>query len=157
MLFGGAFVVEGSCSASPLILVFSLIVFFTAAHVTAGAGGVGKFKSAAEHAVATLSGYAAIGLAALRVVAIASAVSVAAGGESCSPATCGEFWAFYVLTNVVFSAASLMSADAGAALGEAEALGLVVVPITMSVFLMFPFAMYVVLVFCSSQREDRRR
>ena len=133
-LLGDAYVVGGSYSVSPLKSVFSLVVIFTAAHVTACAGGVGKVNFVAEPAVATSSGYATSGLASLRVATDAPAVSVAAGGESYSPATCGELWAVSVLTNADFSAASAMSADAEPALGGAEALGLVAVPTTMSDF-----------------------
>jgi len=104
--FGGVSVVEGSYSASPLIFVFSLVVFFTAAHVTAGAGGVGTLNSVVEQAIAASSGYTASGLASLRVAAVALAVSVAVGGESYSPTTCGGLWAILVLTNVAFSNAS---------------------------------------------------
>ena len=128
VLFGGAFDVEGSCSASPLMFIFSLIVCFTVAYVTAGAGGVGKFNFVVEQAVATSSGYAASGLASLRVAAISHAISVAAIGVLYSPATCGELWAIHVFTNVAFSAASKMLADAEAALGGAEALVLVALP-----------------------------
>ncbi len=95
-LFRGASVLECSCAASPLLHVFSLVVFFTAA------------------------------------------VSVAAGGESYSTATCGDLWAILDLTNGAFSAASTMSADVEAAFGGAEALGLVAVPAPMSVFFNVP-------------------
>ncbi len=107
-------------------------MFFTAAHVTACAGGIGAVKSVTEHAVATSPGYVASGLASLRVLAaVAPAVSVAAGGESYSTATDGELWAIPVLSVDAFSAAFAMSADAGAALGGAEALGLAAVPATL--------------------------
>ena len=102
--------------------------------MTAGAGGVGTIKSVAEQAVAASSGYAANGLASLRVAAVAPAVSVAADGESYSTATCGELLAIHVLSNDAFSAASTISAEAEAALGEAESLGLVAVPAAMSGF-----------------------
>jgi len=75
-LFRGAFVFICSCFASPLLFVFSLVVFFTAAHVTAGADGVGAIKSVAVQAVAASSGYAASGLASLRLVAVAPACIV---------------------------------------------------------------------------------
>jgi hypothetical protein len=131
-LLGDAYVVGGSYSVSPLKSVFSLVVIFTAAHVTAGAGGVGTIKSVAEHAVAASSRYTASGLASSRVVSIAPPASVAAGGESYSTTTCGKLWAIHVLPSDAFSAASTMSADAEAALGGAEALGLVAMPVAMS-------------------------
>ena len=133
-LLGGVSIVEGSCSASPLLFIFSLVVFFAVAHVAVGADGVGTITSVAEQAVATLSGYATVVFAFLRAATIAPAVSIAAAGVSYSPATCGELWAVSVLTNADFSAASAMSADAEPALGGAEALGLVAVPTTMSDF-----------------------
>ena len=114
--------------------IFSLAVFFTAAHVAAGAGGVGTIKSVEEKAVAPSSMYVANGFASLRVAAIAPAVLVAAGGETYSPATCGELWATLVFVNVAFIGASAMSAVADAAVGGAEALVLVVVPTYVSGF-----------------------
>ena len=44
-LFGGVSLVNGSCCASPLMSIFSLVVFSTVAHVAAGAGGVETIKS----------------------------------------------------------------------------------------------------------------
>ena len=86
----------------------------------------------AEQANASSPRYVAIGLASLRVAGIATAVSVAAGGESYSTATSGELWAILVLSVDAFLAASAMSAAAGAALRGAEALGLATVPAAMS-------------------------
>ena len=91
-LFRGAFVFVCSWSASPLLSVVLLVVFFTDAPV----------------------------------------VSVVACGESNSTATCRELWAIHVLSVDAFSAASAMSTNAGAALGGAEALGLVAMPAAMS-------------------------
>ena len=48
VLFRGASIFVISYSTSPLLFVFSPVVFFTAVHVTAGAGGVGTTKSVAE-------------------------------------------------------------------------------------------------------------
>ncbi len=64
--------------------------------------------------------------------AAAPAVLVAAGGESNSTATGGELWAILVLSVDAFSAALAMSANAGAALDGAEALGLAAIPAGMS-------------------------
>jgi hypothetical protein len=61
--------------------------------VAAGAVGLETIKSVAEHAAETPSKHAAIGFSSLRVATIAPTVSVAVGGESYSPATCGELWA----------------------------------------------------------------
>jgi hypothetical protein len=72
------------------------------------------------------------------VAAIASAVLLAAGGETSSPATCGELWATHVFVNVAFSVASAMSTDADATLGGAEALVLVVVTEFVSGFSVVP-------------------
>ena len=94
-----------------------------------------------SRAVATSSGYGASGLDSLRVAAVTPAAWVAAGGESYYPPTCVELWAIHVLTNFSFSAASAMSADAEAALGGAEALGVVAVPTTMLVFSDVPFCL----------------
>ncbi len=88
-------------------------MFFTAAHVTTGAGGVGAVKSVAEQTVASSPGYFANGLASLRVASIAPAVSVAAGGKSYSTATSRELWAIHVLSVDAFSAASRMSTKHG--------------------------------------------
>jgi len=62
----------------------------------------------------------------------APVVSVAAGSESNSTATGGELWAISVFSVDAFSAASSMSADAGAVLCGAEALGLVAMPAAVS-------------------------
>ena len=122
--FGGVSVVEGSYSASPLIFVFSLVVFFTAAHVTAGAGGIRAVKSVAYQAVAASPGYVANVLASLRVAADAPSVSVAAGGDSYSTDTSGELWAILVLFVDDFSVTSAMSADAGACVRWGRSVGL---------------------------------
>ena len=136
-LFWGFSIVESSCSASPLLSIFSLVCF-TAAHVAAGAGGVGTVKSVEEKAVAPSSVYVAKGFSSLWVAAMPSAVSLAAGGETSSPVTCGELWATLAFVNVAFSGAAAMSADANAALGGAEALVLVVVPAYVSGFCVVP-------------------
>ena len=65
------------------------------------------------------------------VVFFTAAPVVSAGGESHSTAIGGELWAIHVLSVDAFSTASAMSADAGAALGGAEALGLVAMPAAM--------------------------
>ena len=62
----------------------------------------------------------------------APAVSIAASGESYSTATGEKLWAISILYVDAFSAFSAMSADAGAAIGGAEALGLAGVPAAMS-------------------------
>ena len=62
-LFGGVSIVDGSCSASSLLHILSLVVFCTAANVAAGAGGVGTLKSVKEKAVAPSSVYVANGFA----------------------------------------------------------------------------------------------
>ena len=56
-LFRGASVFVCSCSAGPLLSVFSLVVFFTDSLVTVDAGGIGPIESVAEHAVAASPGY----------------------------------------------------------------------------------------------------
>ena len=47
-LFGDVSIVEGSCSTSALMCIFSLVVFFTVAHDAADAGGIGTIKFVAE-------------------------------------------------------------------------------------------------------------
>ncbi len=110
-LVGGVSIVKGSCCASPLLYLFSLVAFFTSAHVAAGAGGVGTIKSVAEQAVVVWSEYATSGSASLRVAAIAPVVSVAVDDMSYSLATCGELWETHIFTIVVLSVASAMSAN----------------------------------------------
>ena len=66
------------------------------------------------------------------MAAISPAVSVAADGEACSPATCGKLWVTLVFAYADFSRASAMSADANAVLGGADALVLVVVLLSVS-------------------------
>ena len=154
-LFWGVSIVEGSCSASPLLSIFSLVVFFTAAHVAAGAGGFGTVKSVEEKAVVASSVYVANGFSSLWAATITSAVSLAAGGETSSPATCGELWATLVFVNVAFSGAAAMSTDADAALGGAEAMVLVVVPSFVSGFSVVPLCLSCcACILCISGREQ---
>ena len=154
-LFWGVSIVEVSCHAYPLLSMFSLVVFFTDAHVAAGAGGVGTVKSVEEKAVAPSSVDVANGFASLRVATIAPAVSVAAGGETYSPVTCGELWATPIFVNVAFSKASTMSAEADAALGGAEALVLVVVLVSVSGLFDMPLCLSCcACILCISAREQ---
>ena len=114
-LMRGVSVVIRSFSASPMLLVSSLVVFSVGACMSADVGVVGTMKSMSEQAAVASSEYAAIWLASLIVAAAVPAIALAAATVA-SPATCGEVEMIHILTTVYSSASSAdaMSAAIGA-------------------------------------------